>query len=432
MTLIERLLRGESLTHLNEAALTEGIDPGELAERIIAGRCVLPANLAHKVKPVAIGEGLRTKVNANLGMSWNHSSRDEEVEKLHAAIDAGADTVMDLSVCADVGQVRRALLAESTVSFGSVPIYEAAFRAQERDGAIVAFTMQDLLDVIEEQAADGVDFMTIHAGLTRSCIDALRSCGRVADVVSRGGAFLVAWMVHHDMENPLHEAFDRILEIARDHEVTLSLGDGMRPGCIADATDRPQVAELIVLGELVDRAREASVQVMVEGPGHIPIHEVAANVALEKKFCKGAPFYVLGPIVTDIAPGYDEITSAIGGALAAWAGADYLCYVTPSEHLGLPTAEDVWRGVIASRIAAHAADVAKNVAGAADWDLQMARSRKALDWEAQARLAIDPERVRGERMRKPPEADEPCTMCGRFCAMRMVAEHLGAPQAGVC
>lgn len=432
MTLIEELRKGRSVGRVVEAAAAEKIDADELARNIIDGLCVVPANVHRSARPVAIGEATRTKVNANIGVSWGHSSVEREIEKLDAALQAGADTVMDLSICDDPTRVRRALLDACPVAFGTVPIYEAALRAQESHGSIVALSETDLLESIEVQAAEGVDFMTVHAGLTRGCVEILQSCGRVADVVSRGGAFLVAWMLHNQRENPLYERFDDVLAIARRHDVTLSLGDGMRPGCIADASDRPQFAELAVLGELVDRARAAAVQVMVEGPGHIPIHEVAANVALEKKLCKGAPFYVLGPIVTDIAPGYDEITSAIGGALAAWAGADYLCYVTPSEHLGLPSIDDVRRGVVASRIAAHAADLAKGVTGAADWDLAIARARKSLDWESQAKLAIDPERVRRERARNLPGEDEPCTMCGKFCAMRMVADHLGVPEAGAC
>jgi phosphomethylpyrimidine synthase len=287
-------------------------------------------------------------------------------------------------------------------------------------------TPDEIFEAVEDHAKDGVDFITVHCGVTRQAVGHLRKRPRHVDVVSRGGSFTIAWMLHHDSENPLYRDYDRLLEIARRHDVTLSLGDGMRPGCLADASDAAQMEELIVLGELVARAREAGVQVMVEGPGHLPLHQIQANVALQKSLCDDAPFYVLGPLVTDVAAGYDHITGAIGGALAAWAGADFLCYVTPAEHLGLPTQADVHEGVIASRIAAHAADIATGVAGAGDWDLRMSQARKAIDWEIQASLAIDMARVhqvRHDRITK----GKACSMCGSYCAMELMAEYLGTP-----
>jgi phosphomethylpyrimidine synthase len=286
-------------------------------------------------------------------------------------------------------------------------------------------TPDDLFAVIEEQASDGVDFITIHCGVTIETIERLKRQGRITDIVSRGGSFLTGWMLHHDQENPLYEQYDRLLEIALKYDVTLSLGDGLRPGCLSDATDRAQVQELLILGELVQRAWGKGVQVMVEGPGHVPFDQIAVNVKLQKKLANGAPFYVLGPLVTDVAPGYDHITAAIGGTAAAVAGADFLCYVTPAEHLGLPDLQDVREGIIASRIAAHAADIVKNVPGARDWDNQMARARKALDWDQQIELAIDPARARLSREQRNPGSQDTCTMCGEFCAMKVVAEYLG-------
>jgi len=308
-----------------------------------------------------------------------------------------------------------------------VPIYEVAVRVASEKGSITQIVADDLFDVIERQAKQGVDFMTLHCGITEESIRRLRDQGRVTDVVSRGGAFLVTWILANQRENPLYERYDDVLSIAKKYDVTLSLGDGFRPGCLSDATDRAQVQELIILGELVKRAREAGVQVMVEGPGHVPLDQIAANMAIEKRLCEGAPFYVLGPIVTDVAPGYDHITSAIGGAIAAMSGADFLCYVTPSEHLGLPTAEDVTEGVIAARIAGHAADIVKGVPGAIEWDNEMARARKSRDWTRQMELAIDPVKARKSREARSSGDEEVCSMCSGFCAMKVVEEYLGKP-----
>ncbi len=425
-TLLKLLAGGVTTPALAEVAQAESATASELAERVLAGKVVIPAgNCGRHVRATGIGAGLRTKVNANIGASSEFFSEEAELEKLAAAAGAGADTVMDLSSGGGVAFLRRRLLAATSMPFGTVPIYEAASLARDRSGSIVSMTRDDLLSVVESQAGDGVDFMTIHAGLTRSALEQLEAEGRIMDVVSRGGAFMIAWMVHHDRENPFYEDFDLLLDILARFDVTVSLGDGLRPGCLADASDRAQFAELVTLGNLARQAREAGVQAMIEGPGHVPLGEIEANVQMAKKLAEGAPFYVLGPLVTDVAPGYDHITAAIGGALAGAAGADYLCYVTPSEHLGLPKAEDVRLGVIASRIAAHAADIAKGVSGALDWDVRMAAARKSLDWQKQINLSIDPVTA-GAIYNGRRSADVPgCSMCGELCAMKIVSEHLG-------
>ncbi|BCV24200.1 phosphomethylpyrimidine synthase ThiC [Gelria sp. Kuro-4] len=428
MTQREAALAGRITPEMERAAAREGVTPEALRAGLASGTICLPANPAHtSLDPLAVGKGLRTKVNANIGTSADFPETGKEIAKLKLAVAAGADAVMDLSTgcAADIDRSRKAVLQAAPVPVGTVPIYQAAVEAQEKYGAIVAMTAEDIFQVIERQAEDGVDFMTVHCGVTRESIGRLQREGRAADIVSRGGAFLTGWMLHHGKENPLYEQYDRLLAIARAHDVTLSLGDGLRPGCLADATDRAQIQELIILGELVERAWEAGVQVMVEGPGHVPFNRIRANMELEKRLCHGAPFYVLGPLVTDVAPGYDHITAAIGGTMAAVAGADFLCYVTPAEHLGLPTDQDVREGVVAARIAAHAADLAKGVPGAWEWDLKMARARKALDWEAQIALAIDPEKARRYRQDRNPAGKTECTMCGKYCAMRLVGEYLG-------
>jgi phosphomethylpyrimidine synthase len=338
---------------------------------------------------------------------------------------------MDLSTGGDIKKTRRALLQKAPFPLGTVPIYEAAIKAIEQRGSIIQMTAEDIFQVIDAQAQEGVDFMTVHVGLTSKAIEHLKNQGRVADVVSRGGAFHLAWILHHQKENPLYQHFDRLLDIARRYDITLSLGDGLRPGAIADATDRPQIEELLTLGELVQRAREAGVQVMVEGPGHVPLDQIEMNIKLQKQLCQGAPFYVLGPLVTDIAPGYDHIVSAIGGAVAAAAGADFLCYVTPSEHLGLPSAEDVREGLIASKIAAHAADLVKGIPGAWEKDLKLSQARKKLDWKTQRDLVIDPLKF-DEIRRRRQTSTQACSMCGEFCAMRIVSEFLdGGSQVDV-
>ncbi len=410
----------------------EGVEAEFIRQGVAKGTIVIPANTAHtNLVPCGIGQGLSTKVNANIGTSPDFGNIDTELEKLRVAIDSGADTVMDLSTSGDISAIRRAIIASSSLPVGTVPIYQAGIEAIDRHGAIVKMTVDELFTVIEEHARDGVDFITVHCGVTQTAIARLKQQGRIADVVSRGGAFLIGWMLHNERENPLYEYYNRLLEIARDFDVTLSLGDGMRPGSLADATDRAQVEELLTIGGLVDRARQAGVQAMVEGPGHLPLNQIEANVHLEKAICQGAPFYVLGPLVTDIAAGYDHITGAIGGAIAAAAGTDFLCYVTPSEHLSLPDPDDVRQGVIASRIAAHAGDIVKGVKGAEDWDRKMSVARKRLDWEEQARLSLDPERSRQVHS-KHASAGSTCSMCGEFCAMAVMEKFLGISAPKSC
>lgn len=432
MTQLVDARAGRITPAMREVARQEGLNPQDVLESLAAGVLVIPANINHGcLVPRGVGRGLRVKVNANIGTSTQFPALDAELEKLKAAVAAGVDAVMDLSTGGDLDRVRRAVMAQSTVMVGTVPIYQAAVEALNLHGHVVDMTADDIFRVIEVQARDGVDFLTVHCGVTQNVVGMLPDSGRVTDIVSRGGSFMTGWILHNGRENPLYEQFDRLLEIALAYDVTLSLGDGLRPGCLADATDGPQVQELIILGQLVRRARAAGVQVMVEGPGHVPMNQVAANVQLAKSLCFDAPFYVLGPLVTDVAPGYDHITAAIGGAIAAQAGADFLCYVTPAEHLGLPTLEDVHQGVMASRIAAHAADLARGIPAAVAWDLSMAKARKALAWETQLNLAIDPglaKRVRGDRN---PVENETCTMCGEFCAMRLVSDYLGREQ-GKC
>jgi len=427
MTQLELAREGKISPQMSLVAKNEGVEAEVIRRGVAEGTIVIPANINHKnLVPGGIGQGIKTKVNANIGTSSDFGDMDTELEKLKVAADSGADTVMDLSTGGDISAIRRAIIAASTLPIGTVPVYQAGIEAITRHGAIVKMTVDELFAAIEEHARDGVDFMTVHCGVTRAAVDRLRQQGRVADVVSRGGAFLIGWMLHNDCENPLYENYDRLLAIAKEFDVILSLGDGMRPGCLADATDQAQVEELLAIGELVNRARQAGVQAMVEGPGHLPLNHIEANVKLEKAICQGAPFYVLGPLVTDIAAGYDHITGAIGGAIAAAAGADFLCYVTPAEHLSLPDPEDVRQGVIASRIAAHAADIVKGVSGAAEQDKKMAIARKKLDWEEQARLSLDPalaRRVHGKHT----STGSACSMCGQFCAMELVEKYLNIP-----
>jgi len=424
-----QLARQGKVTDVMQAvAQYEGLDVEVIRERVAQGTISICANINHtSLQPRGFGLGLSTKVNANIGTSSAYPDLEPELAKLEAAIKAGADAVMDLSTGDNIDISRRTIIEKSTIAVGTVPIYQATVEAIKSRGSIVDMSGDDMLHVIEKQAKDGADFMTIHCGVTQSVIDRLRQQGRVADVVSRGGSFLTGWMLHNGKENPLYERYDEILDICARYDVTVSLGDGLRPGCLADATDRAQLQELLILGELVDRAWAKGVQVLVEGPGHVPYDQIEANVKLQKQICKGAPFYVLGPLVTDVAPGYDHITAAIGGTLAATAGADFLCYVTPAEHLGLPTIDDVREGIIASRIAAHAADIVKGVKGAKEWDLKMAKARKALDWDKQIKLAIDPEKAARYRELRNPGGAEACSMCGNYCAMKIVSEYLGKP-----
>lgn len=424
MTRIELAKKGIITDEVKQVAAAEGVSPEQLSQDIALGVSTIPINVNHQIKPIGIGRNLRTKINANIGTSKDKISIDEEMEKLEVLVKYGADAVMDLSTGGPIRELRRMMLKKSPIAVGTVPIYGAAVRAAEQKGQIAKMTADDLFSVIEEHAADGVDFVTVHSGLTMKAVERLKKEGRILDIVSRGGSFLLEWMIYNEKDNPLYEQFDRLLEIARKYDMTLSLGDGMRPGCLADATDRTQIEELLTLGELRDRAVEANVQVIIEGPGHVPLNQVELNVRLEKEICKGAPFYVLGPLVTDIGMGYDHITAAIGGAVAGAAGADFLCYVTPSEHIRLPSLEDVKEGVIVSKLAAHAADIAKGIPGAMETDIKMARCRKALDWNGQIALSLNPDKVREWRAEVPPTETEVCSMCGEFCAIRTVERAL--------
>jgi phosphomethylpyrimidine synthase len=422
---LEMAKRGILSPQMKHIAEQESLSPETVGQYVAEGKIAIPSNTNHTaLVPRGIGEKLSVKVNANIGTSSEHGNLNSEMEKLLTAIRFGADAVMDLSTGGDISAIRRAIIEASTLPVGTVPIYQTGIEAIERHGAIVNMTVDGIFSVIEQQAKEGVDFITVHCGITRAAIARLKQQNRLTDIVSRGGAFLIGWMLYNDHENPLYEYFDRLLDIANKYDVTLSLGDGMRPGSIADATDRAQVEELINLGELVERAREAGVQTMVEGPGHIPLNQIATNVQLEKSLCHGAPFYVLGPLVTDIGAGYDHITAAIGGAIAAASGADFLCYVTPTEHLSLPDAEDVKIGVIASRIAAHAADIVRDTKRAGEWDRKMSIARKNLDWDSQAKLSLDPEKVKLVHS-KYSSGGPACSMCGKYCAMALVEKYLG-------
>ncbi|HET6419218.1 MAG TPA: phosphomethylpyrimidine synthase ThiC [Geobacteraceae bacterium] len=426
MTQLEYARQGIVTDKMIEAAAAEGVTAEFIRDGIAAGNIVICHNNRHAGgRPLAVGKGLRTKVNANIGSSSDDVDIDKELEKARVAVACGADALMDLSTGGPVDEIRRAVIAETDACIGSVPLYQAALDTVRKKGkAIVDMTVDDIFAGILKHAEDGVDFITVHCGVTRSTVERMKNEGRIMDVVSRGGAFTIEWMTYNDKDNPLFEDFDRLLEISREYDMVLSLGDGFRPGCLADATDRAQIHELIILGELTQRARAAGVQVMIEGPGHVPLNQIEANILLQKRLCHGAPFYVLGPLVTDIAPGYDHITCAIGGALAAAAGADFLCYVTPSEHLRLPDVQDVRDGVIASRIAAHAADIAKGVNGAMEKDIRMAQCRKKLDWEGQFALALDPEKARRLRAESGVADHGACTMCGEFCAYKVMSDAM--------
>jgi phosphomethylpyrimidine synthase len=426
MTQLEYARQGVITDRMKEAATAEGVSAEFIRTGIAAGNIIICHNNRRSGgRPLAVGKGLRTKVNANIGSSSDHVDMEKELEKARVAVSCGADALMDLSTGGPVDEIRRAIIAETDACIGSVPLYQAALDTVRNKGkAIVDMTVEDIFAGIVKHADDGVDFITVHCGVTRGTVERMKNEGRIMDVVSRGGAFTIEWMMHNNRENPLYEDFDRLVEIAREYDMALSLGDGFRPGCLADATDRAQIHELIILGELTQRAQSAGVQVMIEGPGHVPINQIEANILLQKRLCHGAPFYVLGPLVTDIAPGYDHITCAIGGAIAAAAGADFLCYVTPSEHLSLPGVDDVREGVMASRIAAHAADIAKGVGGAMNKDIRMAECRKKLDWEGQFSLAVDPEKARRIRAESGVAEHGACTMCGEFCAYKVMDDAM--------
>ena len=416
--------QGTITPEMRRVAEREQLSPELIRDEVARGRLVIPANvnhLAQRLDPMAIGQVASVKINANIGNSAVESNIDQELEKLHHAVHYGADTVMDLSTGGDIDAIREAIVAASPVPIGTVPIYQAI----EAAGDVSTLTVDHIFDNIEHQAKQGVDYVTVHAGILREHIPF--AIGRVTGIVSRGGSLMAYWMTQHGKQNPLYEFYDRLLEIAREYDVTLSLGDGLRPGSLADATDKAQLAELQVLGELTERAWTRDVQVMIEGPGHIPMHQIELNVRLEKEICHEAPFYTLGPLVTDIAPGYDHITSAIGAAMIGWYGADMLCYVTRKEHLGLPNAEEVREGVIAYKIAAHAADIARRRPGVRDRDDALSRARYGFDWNEQFRLSLDPERARELHDEALPaeyfKSAEFCAMCGpKFCSMHITRE----------
>ena len=420
MTQMELARRGEISDAVRQVADAEGIEPESLRQRVADGRVAIPLNNNRRAGGiVGIGQGLRVKVNANLGTSPDYADVDMELAKVRTAQEAGADTLMDLSTGGDVPAIRARVMDESDITVGTVPIYEAASRAARTGGDVAGMTADDILAAVRQHAEDGVDFVTVHCGVARRIVESDALTRRVCGIVSRGGTFLAHWIHRHEQENPLLERFDEVIDIAREFDVTLSLGDGLRPGAGADAMDTPQVDELLILADLARRAVAAGAQIILEGPGHVPLDQVEAQIRLQKEVTGGLPFYVLGPLVTDVAPGYDHITGAIGGALAAMAGADFLCYVTPTEHLGLPRPEDVREGVIASRIAAHAADVARGRPEAVAWDRRISEARGRQDWETQLAEALDPVRARMLREARRPADGEVCSMCGDYCVFKV-------------
>ena len=415
-TQMEAAKKGIITKEMHIVAEKEYMEPETLRQKVAEGSVCIPANINHKsLSPEGIGSGLKTKINVNLGISGDCKNYDMEMSKVKMAIDFGCEAIMDLSNYGKTNTFRKELVEMSPAMIGTVPMYDA-IGYLEKD--LLEITAKDFLKVVEAHAKEGVDFQTIHAGINKRAVEAFKRQSRLTNIVSRGGSLLFAWMEMTGNENPFFEYYDEVLDICREYDVTMSLGDACRPGCIMDASDISQIEELVTLGELTRRAWEKDVQVMIEGPGHMPINQIQANMEIQKTICKGAPFYALGPLVTDIAPGYDHITSAIGGAIAATYGASFLCYVTPAEHLRLPDLNDVKEGIIAARIAAHAADIAKGVPGAIDWDLKMDKARRVLDWDAQFDAAIDPEKARRYRQEAKPEKEDTCSMCGNFCAVK--------------
>ena len=415
-TQMDAARKGIITKELASVAKSEGMDEQELRELVSCGQAVIPANKRHTcINPSGIGNKLRTKINVNLGTSRDWTDLEMEMDKVNSAVALGAEAIMDLSSFGDTQKFRRKLTSECPAVIGTVPIYDAVVYYHK---ALKEITAREWIDVVKMHAEDGVDFMTIHCGINKETAGKFKRNKRLANIVSRGGSILFAWMEMTGEENPFYEYYDEILDICQEYDVTMSLGDACRPGCLKDASDISQIEELITLGELTKRAWEKNVQVMVEGPGHMPLDQIAANMKIQQTICGGAPFYVLGPLVTDIAPGYDHITAAIGGAIAASSGASFLCYVTPAEHLRLPDVNDVKEGIIASKIAAHAADIAKGIKGARDWDDAMSTARKKLDWEEMFKLSIDPEKARNYRETAKPEKEDTCSMCGNFCAVK--------------
>ena len=415
-TKMDAARKGIITKEMEIAAKKENMDVKELMEYMAKGQVIIPCNKLHtSIEPNAIGSMLKTKINVNLGISRDWKDMDMEIEKVNNAVKMGAESIMDLSSYGDTRTFRKRLTKECPAMIGTVPIYDAVVYYHK---PLKEITSKEWIDIVRMHAEDGVDFMTIHCGINKATAGRFKANRRLTNIVSRGGSIIFAWMEMTGEENPFYEHYDEILDICREYDITMSLGDACRPGCLKDASDISQIEELVTLGELTARAWEKDVQVMVEGPGHMPMNQIAANMEIQKTICKGAPFYVLGPLVTDIAPGYDHITAAIGGAIAAASGASFLCYVTPAEHLRLPSLDDVKEGIIASRIAAHAADIAKGVKGAIEWDHQMSLARKKLDWEEMFDICIDPEKARRYRAEAKPEKEDTCSMCGNFCAVK--------------
>ncbi|MFO7678365.1 MAG: phosphomethylpyrimidine synthase ThiC [Thermoplasmatota archaeon] len=423
MTQISQAQTGNVTKQMKEVAKQENVDVEIIRRRIASGSIVIPCNPIHNPKALGIGKGLRVKVNANIGTSREHCVVEEEIEKAKISIDAGAHAIMDLSTGGDLDKIRTSLLKVSPVSFGTVPIYQAGIDAIKKRGSIVDMTQDDMFHSIEHHAKQGVDFAVVHVGITKESVDRLQKQKRLIPMVSRGGSFHMAWIIHNQEENPLYKNFDYVLEIAKEYDLTLSLGDGMRSGALYDSNDRAKFQELLIIGELVEQAREFGVQTMVEGPGHMPLNDIQANIEVMKKVTKNAPYFVLGPLVTDIAPGYDHFVGGIGGAFAGFFGADFLCYLTPAEHLSLPDSQDVREGVIATRIAAHAADIARGIDRDIDKDFSMAREN--LDWDEMFNLCIDPEKAISYRKKRLPQEDSHvCSMCGNLCAIDLVKKYL--------
>ncbi|HON09906.1 MAG TPA: phosphomethylpyrimidine synthase ThiC [Chitinispirillaceae bacterium] len=419
MTRVQQAKAGIITDEIKRASTLEGINPEKLCSLIADGTVVLVKNRLRSIEPLLIGPPTRIKINANIGTSSSHARIEDEIEKMKVAIHHGADAIMDLSTSGDLAAIRTEIMKESSVAVGTVPLYEMAMRARENGKSVLEITADDMFAVIEEHCKQGVDFLTLHCGVNMQTVSRFKEVKRLAGATSRGGTIIMEWIHCNGKENPLYEQYDRLLDLLAEYDVAVSLGDGFRPGALYDATDRVQIEELIVLGDLVKRARERNVGVFVEGPGHVPLNQVAANIQIEKTLCENAPFYVLGPLVTDISPGYDHISAAIGGAVAGMAGADFLCYVTPAEHLRLPSLDDVREGVIASRIAAHAADIARGNPHAIEWDNSISRAKVDLDWERMLSLCVDPEKARIYRQSLPPSDDSSlCSMCGEFCAIR--------------
>jgi len=421
MTTETRVNRARSGVITDEIKLAAGLErlaPEQLNSGVADGSIVVVRNKLRNIKPLTVGRGTRIKVNANIGTSSAKSDIGEEIEKMNVAVKHGADAIMDLSTAGDLPGIRAALIERCPVAVGTVPLYEMAVRARDAKKSVLDLTADDMFAVIEDHCRQGVDFLTIHCGVTKQSVERFKETGRLAGATSRGGTIIMEWIHHNGKESPLYEQYDRLLDLCAEYDVAMSLGDGFRPGALYDATDRAQIEELVILGELVKRARVRGVGVFVEGPGHVPLHQIAANMQIQKTLCDDAPFYILGPLVTDISPGYDHITAAIGGAVAGMAGADFLCYVTPAEHLRLPSIDDVKEGVIASRIAGHAADVARGLPGAIELDHEISRAKIALDWDKMISLCVDPEKARQYRDSLPPADGALCSMCGEFCAIK--------------